>query len=56
MNWLNQIGFRVKMAIPVGITIFVFVAILSIVYPAFNTQNRINHILINEIQPVLNDF
>ncbi len=56
MNWLNNFGFRVKMAIPVGIVLLIFMVIFGFIYKAFNTQIRINNVLIDEVQPVLNNF
>lgn len=56
MNWLNNINFRFKMAIPNTVIIIIFIIVLSFIYRTFSVQIEINNRLLNEIQPVLNKF
>jgi len=56
MNWLNQLSFRTKMAIPNIVILAFFLIILTFIYRTFDYQININQQLQEEIQPVLNNF
>ncbi len=56
MAWLNNLNFRIKMAIPVIIAVLIFITILVFNLISFNKQTSINSVLNDSIQPVLNDL
>jgi len=56
MNWLNNLNFRFKMAVPNAVIIIIFIIVLGFIYRTFSDQISINNRLLNEIQPVLNKF
>ena len=56
MDWLNNVSLKVKMAMPVAVILVIFVIMLSFIYQTFAYQIKVNETLLNDIQPVLNNF
>lgn len=53
MNWLNNISFKYKLAIPVAIVAIVFSGLIAQVFVVHNDQQQANELLSQKVQPVL---
>ncbi|CAG22382.1 methyl-accepting chemotaxis protein [Photobacterium profundum] len=56
MSWFYNLPFRWKLALPTGLVVAVFIAILSMVLVVFNDLARTDALQNDEVQPVLNEM
>lgn len=56
MSWFYNLSFRWKLALPTGLVVVVFMAILSMVLSVFNDLARTDALQSDEVQPVLNEM
>jgi len=56
MSWFYNLSFRWKLALPTGLIVVVFMAILSMVLFVFNDLARTDALQSDEVQPVLNEM
>lgn len=56
MSWFYNLTFRWKLALPTGLVVAVFIAILSMVLAVFNDLARTDALQNDEVQPVLNEM
>ena len=56
MQWINNLSFRPKLAVPYFVILTIFILVLSFIYRTFSYQLSTNETLLNGIQPVLNNF
>ncbi len=54
MSWFYNLAFRWKLALPTGLVVAVFIAILSMVLVVFNDLAQTDALQNDEVQPVLN--
>nr|WP_086941009.1 methyl-accepting chemotaxis protein [Thaumasiovibrio occultus] len=53
MNWLNNMGFKYKLAFPIAVVVAIFLLLISKVIVGYQQQNETNVLLREEVQPVL---
>lgn len=56
MLWFNNLAFRWKFAVPIGLVVVVFIALLSMALMVFNNITRTGSLQSDKVQPVLDQL